>query len=151
MSLSLSAVRAALKTRLSTPINSSTQPLNIYDYPPDSPVLPALLILPRTVDGSYVDWQQSFGSLSAGALCRAGYTIELRVGGGQIEAAKQMDIYLSSGNAESVYDALLGDVTLGGVVKTLRVLAASQPAWYTVDGAREWLSVSIEIEVYASR
>ena len=151
MPLNIGAIRTALADQIRVATNSSSLPANVYDYPPDSPQLNAILIRPAPAgDGNYVAYHGSFGS----ALCPLGFRIELRCGGGQIDAAKAMDLYLSSGNDESVFDALLADVTLGGVIQTLLVSGASPPAQFESSDptdSRTWLSSSFSVEIRARR
>ena len=56
-------------------------------------LLDALLVLPRAgEDGNYINYHRSFGTTTTGgngALCEIGLTLELRVGGGQIDAARK--------------------------------------------------------------
>ena len=152
MSLSLAGQRAALQAQIKSALDASAQPANVYDYPPDSPQLNAVLIMPRqSEDGNYVGYHGTFNG-SAGALCRVGWRVEIRCGGGQIDAAKAMDLYLSTGNAESVLDALLDDPTLGSAVQTIQIGGVSVPAWFTgADEARTWLSAFFDVDVSARR
>lgn len=157
MGLSIADIRDAVATCVGNVLESSEQRVNAYGYPPDSPELDALLVLPRAgEDGNYVNYHRSFGTTTTGgngALCEIGLTLELRVGGGQIDAARKMDLFLSAGNAESVVDALLADPTLAGVIQTLQIGGASAPGWFApADGtAREWLSSSLALTILARR
>ena len=149
--LSVPAIREALATQIKSWLDASDQPANVYAYPPDSPQLNAVLILPAVADGNYVAYHGSYGT---NAVCPLGFRIELRCAGGQIDGAKAMDLYLSSGNPESVFDALFADVTLGGAIQTLLVSGASPPAPYqSADPteSRTWLSSSFDVQVRARR
>lgn len=150
MSLSIATIRTALKTQLAAAINASTQTLNVYDYPPDTPELSALLILPNpSEDGKYIHYHGTFGPNSQ---CTIGLRLELRVDGGQIDAAKQMDIYLSSGNAESVTSALEADKTLSGAVGDIYGAGWSPPAWFQgADGAKTWYAATFDLEIRKAR
>lgn len=154
MSLDIGTIREALASQVRSALAVSTQPLNGYGYPPDSPELPALLVLPRSNEGQFVNPHATFGRTASagGAVCQIALRLEVRCGGGQIDAATSMDKYLSFGNTESVFDALLDDVTLGAVIKTLRIEGVTQPAWYEPpEGGRTWLSVFIDLDIYAQR
>lgn len=155
--MDISTVRGALAEWLTGYLDLSSVPVNGYGYPPDSPQLNALIVLPR-VDpetGGYVDYHRSFGSTTTdatGALCQVGLTVELRTGGGQIDAPKAMDLLLSCGNPESIVDALLSDPTLGGAIQTLALGACTAPAWFgDVDGTRTWLSASLPLTIWTRR
>jgi hypothetical protein len=155
MSLSLSALRTAIAAQIETKLDASTQPANCYAYPPDSPELNAVLILPRSgPDGKYMEYHGTFHGSPQGALCTIALRVELRCGGGQIDAAKAMDAYLSAGNAESVVDALLADPTLAAACETLSIGGASAPGWFASSDptdARTWLSSSFDIDISARR
>ena len=150
MSLNIATIRTALKTQLATALNASTQPLNVYDYPPDTPSLNALLILPApSEDGKYIHHHGTFGPNS---LCTIGLRLELRVDGGQIDAAKQMDLYLSSGNAESVTTALEADKTLSGAVADTYGDGWSTPAWFQgADGVKTWYAATFDLVLRKNR
>ena len=152
MSLSLAGQRAALAAQIDAAVNASSQPANVYDYPPESPQLNAVLIMPRSSeDGKYVGYHGTFNG-TAGALCRVGWRVEIRVGGGQIDAAKAMDLCLSTGNDEAVLDALLADPTLSGAVQTVQLGGVSVPAWFAgADESRTWLSAYFDVDVSARR
>ena len=150
MSLNIATIRTALKTQLATALNASTQPLNVYDYPPDTPSLNALLILPApSEDGKYIHYHGTFGPNSQ---CTIGLRLELRVDGGQIDAAKQMDLYLSSGNAESVTSALEADVTLSGAVGNIYGAGWTTPAWFRGDdGVKTWYAATFDLDIRKAR
>lgn len=152
MSLDLGAQRDAIALQIQTALDLSTQPANCYGYPPDSPELNAVLVMPRLVDGHYVGYHGTFTG-AQGALCLTGWTVEVRCGGGQIDAAKAMDKYLSSGNAESVLDALLADPTLGGEIETLAIGGSTVPRWFQASetDSRNWLSASFDVDTHARR
>lgn len=150
--MNIGAIRTALKTLLDAQLAGTSPLANVYDYPPDSPELNAILILPRSTDGGgYVGTHGTFGP---GALCDIGFTIEVRVGGGQIDAAKLIDKYLSIGTDESIVDAIEADTTLGGLVQNVFIDPGSVPAWFTPASetdARTWLSSSFSLIVRTRR
>lgn len=154
MALDLVALRSALKTQIKNALDASATPANVYDYPPDSPELPAVLIRPRTNTPTYVQYHQSFASTNQGdgALAGIELEIEVRTGGWDIDSARVMDRYLSTGTAASIINAVEADKTLGGEIESCWIRAAAAPARFTsTDGAREWLSATFEFEGYERR
>ena len=137
MGLSIADIRDAVATCVGNVLESSEQRVNAYGYPPDSPELDALLVLPRAgEDGSYINYHRTFGTTPTGG-----------------KGARKMDLFLSAGNAESVVDALLADPTLAGVIQTLQIDGATRPGWFApADGAaREWYAASIALTILARR
>ena len=90
--------------------------------------------------------------MGASALCDIGFRLEVRVDGPEVDAARTMDAYLSTGTIESIVDAIESDTTLSAAVQNVYVSGASVPARFTgSDGGREWLSASFDVVVRARR
>lgn len=113
MALDLAAQRDGIKTRLATITG-----LIVHDVGVDTITPPAAVVLPDPERG--IDYHQSHGK----GLTTIPWQIVLLVAR-DLPAASQdlLDSYLGSGTGQtrSVFDALNGDVTLGGVAEHLIV------------------------------
>jgi len=151
--LSIPNIRDALATAIRAVFTGTGVTIpNVYGYPPDSPELVALCIVPAAGDsGNYIDYRGTFEG-PAGALCTINLAAEIRVGGGQIDAARTLDAHLSAVDGMSLLNALRLNPTLTGLVEQVFVGHCSVPTWFrSQDEAREWISASFPITVRARR
>ena len=112
MALDLAVQRDGIKTALST-----IPGLIVTDVGVDSITVPAAVILP---DDTPPDFHQSMGE----GLTAVYWQIVLMVGRDTLQASQDLlDSYLGSGTGQtnSVFDALMADQTLGGVLEHLKV------------------------------
>lgn len=154
MALDMAAIREALATQIYDRLSGSNRPASVYDYPPDSPELPAVLIRPRTGTPEYIQYHQSFSQnvQGDGALAGIELEVEVRVGGWDVDSHRAMDDYLSTGTEASVINAIEADPTLGGALENCWVRAVAAPvSVIPADGVREWLSAKFEFVGYERR
>lgn len=133
---SITQIRAGLGNRLDT-ITS----LQVYDQIPDSVIVPCAIIgMPATIEYDY-----AFRT----PVCRM--SIPVRVYAGPVleqQAQINLDGYVSADGASSVRVAIDGDVTLGGLAQTCRVLQAQGYGGYELAGV-QYLGVEFSVEVVA--
>ena len=155
MSLDVGAIREAIATVIANALDSTEGALNVYGYPPDNPELDAVLVLPRAGEaGRYIDFHRSFeGPGGLGALCEIALSVELRIGGPSIDAARTMDTYLGTTDDTSIVVALKSNLTLSALIENVQVQGASVPGRFssTADDPRTWLACSWPLTVLARR
>lgn len=143
-------IRDALATLVSTAVTASSKSANVYAYPPESPELPAMMILPAPFeDGSYVNYWGSFGR----HLYAVGLRLELRIPGTEVDAARTMDVYLST-VMPAIIEALKANPTLSGACETILLRSGAVPGRFApseAETARTWLASSVPIEVHARK
>lgn len=132
MSMTPSAVRDGLKTRLATITG-----LRTYDIIPDGLALPAAVVGLLSLDFD-MSMQRNLDSGDIEVMVIVGRMSERA-------AQDKLDAYLAGSGSGSIKAAIEGDTTLGGSVQTCRVLSAS-PTTITVSGA-EMLCYRYQIEV----
>jgi len=155
VSLDIGAIREALATIIADRLDPTAGALNVYGYPPDNPELDAVLVLPRPGEnGQYIDFHKSFeGADGVGGLCEIALSVEMRLGGPSIDAARTMDVYLGTTDTTSILKALKSNLTLSALVENVHVQGATSPARFasSPDDPRSWLACSWPITVLARR
>jgi hypothetical protein len=107
MSSTLAEVRTALIDAL-----SNIEGLNVLAYMPDSPPAPCAVLL-RTGGSPRTDFGKTSPSYE--------FSIRVVVSRADAPAAQELlDTFIERGTDQSIWDALEADVTLGGVLFTLR-------------------------------
>lgn len=152
MTFSPTAARNALAAQIESYLDASEHPANVHPYPFGSIIANAVVLIPRAGDdGLYIDFRQTFGPRS---LCHMSLWVEVRVGGASPDADLTMDRYLTPGTAESLFDAIEADKTLGipGVDCTVDK-GATPPAWFepAVPDGRTWLACRFPVDIYETR
>lgn len=141
-------VREALAQQLT---NNLQMVIGVHAYAPGSdpdfvPAYPAILI--GHADGT--DYALTFG---ARGIAQMSLEVEVRTASGDNGVSAEMaadDLFAAgTGANSSVYDALMTDVTLGGVVSTLKVESVSPPRPIDTTSGR-W-SFTYTVSVYAPR
>lgn len=149
MALNLAHIRAGIKDKLDD--NWTQFKCNTYAYPPESPEPTCALI--RLAGGDQcVDFHGTFG---IAGMVSVRLTIEVRVAGWDIDAAKTIDKVLSTGEAESLFDALSADnyaIDTHPEVTTLHIESASQPQRViAADGAITYMSTTFSVLAYTMK
>jgi len=133
--MTLATTRTGLKTRLET-INK----LKVFDRAPDSiNQLPAAVIVP--ISGSY-NYAMNMGIL---------YEFEVTVLVSRADAAsgqKELDDYIDRSGAKSIYAAIDGDTTLGGVCSESIVREFRDYGGFTYGGT-VYLGVKFIITIFS--
>lgn len=147
--LVIGTIRTALKTRLDAA--SMTRSVAVFDYAPDDP--DAITQYPCIVirHASPIDYAVTFGPAGIAELP---LLVEVRAQAADGRSAeKVLDDLLSAGTGatSSVYDAIMGDVTLGGACRTLRIVAASPPTPRQTPQGKPYWSTSYTVTISASR
>ena len=131
---SLSSIRSGLSTRLAT-----ISGLSVYSYVPDSIEPPTAVVgVMSSVD---YDSTMSRGSDS--------YEIPLYLYVSRVDAElsqDSLDEFLAGSGSSSIKQAIEGDVTLGGVVSSARVVEASNYGVYTINSI-DYLGVEFSVEI----
>lgn len=132
----LSAVRAGLKTRVTT-ITALAQ--RTWDHWPDQFTPPGAIV--RVVSGNY---EQTLGGNDA--IVRFEIFIAVQVG--TLETAQdQLDPYLDNAGASSIKAAIEADSTLGGVVSYSLVRGFRDYDILEINGV-EYLGAIVEVDCY---
>lgn len=131
---SLSSIRSGLSTRLAT-----ISGLSVYSFVPDSIEPPTAVVgVMSSVD---YDSTMSRGSDS--------YEIPLYLYVSRVDAElsqDSLDEFLAGSGSSSIKQAIEGDVTLGGVVSSARVVEASNYGVYTINSI-DYLGVEFSVEI----
>lgn len=139
-SFDISAVKEALAAKILAAYQAAGWRCNVYAYPPVDPLAPCVMI-----DTGPVEYHQTFGTVGVAGLT---LTITVRVSAGsarEVDALMECDRVLSTGTPESLFDAVsLNRYALTGVDGWAIVLtsATGPELRSTVDGAREWYSIT---------
>lgn len=129
--MNLADVRAALKTQLLT-----IDGLRVYDVIPASVEAPAALI--GLGDGQYDQDFDDAVTVSWGVLVVLSRADDER-------AQRMLDLYLSTGTAESLLAAVDADPTLDSTVDTSRVAGWDEPATVTIANT-DYVAVNVRVE-----
>lgn len=149
MALNVKHIRDAIKDKLENNWPHFTP--NVYAYPPEAPETTCVLI--RLAGGEQcIDYHGTFG---VAGMVSVRLEIEVRVSGWDIDAAKTLDKVLSTGESESLFDALAADnytIDTSPEVTTLHIESASQPQRViAADGAQTYMSTRFQILAYTMR
>jgi hypothetical protein len=151
MALNITAIREALASVVTQACTDTGYTPNVYAYPPDSPLTPAVMVMPAPFDnGQYVNYWGTF----ARSLCAVGLRLEVRIGGNDVDSQKTLDEYLSTVVPAIIAELTLeANKTLGGNCEVVHLRDASVPGRFApAEGeTRTWLSSSVPIEVHARR
>jgi hypothetical protein len=145
MALDVGGIRDGLETRLATITG-----LRTYDVVPANPQVPAAVVAP---DDPFVDYLQAM----QGGLVEVRFAIVLLVRMSTDRGWQDaLDSYLSAGTGEtsSVFDAIRGDKTLGGVAFDCVPRVAGgygTETFGTGEAAIDYGTVRIDVSVYANR
>ena len=107
---------------------------------PVVPTPPFVAIMPSP--SGYVSYFDSFG---AAGVADASFVLIVDAGARTIDAQIALDAYLGSGGARSIFDAIVADRTLGGVVQDCTPLRADGPSF------ESGLIARIPLNVYARK
>ena len=132
--LTIGTIREALADQIDNYLERDS---NVYARPVGDVQYPAITV--DFPDGEYVDYQETMTGYGVSAVR---FIIVVETAGMDREAASiAIDDYTSAGqgNTSSIFDAILSDVTLGGVVATTMV---SSP---TVDRFTQVAEFPVEI------
>lgn len=149
MALDITAIREKLAVVIESVVESSEYPANVQAYPSGTPPMPAWLIFPAPFEnGQYVNYWGTFGN----HMCAVGLRIEIRVSSNDVDAARQLDLYLSTVMPD-IIETITADPTLGGVAESVFLRDAAVPGVFApAEGdTRTWLSASIAVEVHQRR
>lgn len=148
--MNIATIREALQTVVLAGVVASNNTANVYAYPPESPELPAVMILPAPFEnGEYVNYWGSFGR----HLYAVGLRLELRIAGTEVDAARTLDDYLSTA-MPAIIDAIKANPTLSGACETVLLRSGAVPGRFApseAETARTWLASSVSIEVHARK
>lgn len=134
MASTLAEVRAALASAL-----AEIDGLNVLERAPEQPPTPCAYLL-RSGGQARTDFGKTSPSYD--------FTVRVVVSRADIESAQeQLDTYVERGTDQSVWDALEADVTLGGVLFTLRCNDVSGDQ-ITTFGDVGYLSADFALTVY---
>ena len=150
MAAGVTAIREALETRLATYLGAGSRQVSVFAYRPEdlTGTYPAVCVEPGEGELGFVSY---FESMSNNGCALLRFEIQVFVSGRYIDAQRAMDAFLSAGSGftSSILNAILADPTLGGVVSTCRLLAASRPAQTDDDGS-VWVS-RLPLDVYTMK
>ncbi len=139
----LSAIRAALKQALVTGLGTQNQQISAYALA--DPVLPVVWV--RLQANAPVDYHLAMGP-GGGEVQKWKFLIEAYAGAeGDIAAQQNLDDYLSPG-PKSIYQAIVADLTLGGVVKNLHVTGCNAYVEFRRADGTSAIGANWSVEVY---
>jgi hypothetical protein len=151
MALDVKDIRDAIAEKLGDNWNPAHFRCNVYAYPPEAPEPTCALI--RLAGGDQcIDYHGTFG---ISGMVSVRLEIEVRVVGWDIDAAKLIDNVLSTGTAQSLYDALAVNnyaLATDGNPVTVHIESATQPQRViAADGAMTYMSCRFMILAYTQR
>lgn len=148
MALNIADIRDALARKITQ--HWSSFPANVYAYPPEAPEPNCVLVRLSNGDQA-VDYHGTFG---VQGMVSVNLELEVRALGWDIDAAKRLDLVLSTGTQGSMFDALAANNyqldTIDPV--SVRIVSASQPVRVMpADGAITYMSVRFVLLAYTAR
>lgn len=143
MSATLTQIRAALAAALTKQLGATDQQISAYVLA--DPTLPTVWV--RLQVNAPLDYHLAMGA-GGGEIQKWKFQVEAYCGAeGDIAAQQNLDQYLSPG-PKSIYSALVADLTLGNVVRTLHVTGCNAYVEFRRNDGTNAIGANWNVEVY---
>jgi len=137
MPVTLTQIREGLAASLAT-----LDGVQVSAYMLANPTPPAIHIYPAAVEYDYT-FRRGYDTWTLTVQAFVGYSSD-------IGAQKKLDAFLAPSGTQSLKQAAEADRTLGGIVESVRVVAATGYHEYAREGGSTVLGAEWQTEIYAS-